>query len=69
MDASLEVLCGIAATLETNTPFWKCSEMSQSFVLVTVLQQVFQTHLSPTDSLLNSYITFGVSIYLCLGHV
>lgn len=41
MDASLEALCGIAATLETNSPFWECPEMSQPFLLVTGLQQVF----------------------------
>lgn len=41
MDVSLEPLCGIAATLETNTPFWECSEMSPPFVLVSALQQIF----------------------------
>lgn len=25
-DADLESLCAIAATLETSTPFWECSE-------------------------------------------
>lgn len=38
-DANLEALCVIAAILETSTPFWGGSELSQSFALVTVLQQ------------------------------
>lgn len=38
-DANLEALCVIAAILETGTPFWEGSELFQSFLLVTVLQQ------------------------------